>query len=115
MSGVSVGGFDVAIAGGGPAGSSLALRLARRGLRVALLDAARFPREKLCGEFLSPEGVRTLEDLGLGGLWDGCGAPAIVRARLTTPRGRVLEAAFPDGLAARGLGRGTLDALLIAA
>ncbi|MBV8229467.1 MAG: FAD-dependent monooxygenase, partial [Planctomycetaceae bacterium] len=59
--------FDVVIAGAGLAGGSLALRLARVGARVALLDPARFPRDKLCGEFLSPECWGVLDDLGLAG------------------------------------------------
>ena len=57
--------FDVAIAGAGLAGSALALRLARGGARVALLDAATFPRDKLCGEYLSPESWSVLDRMDL--------------------------------------------------
>ena len=57
--------FDVAIAGAGLAGAALALGLAKAGARVALVDAGRFPREKLCGEFLSPEAWGALERLGV--------------------------------------------------
>ncbi len=57
--------FDVVILGGGPAGSHLAIRLAQRGRRVALVEARRFPRPKPCGEFMSPECLDLLEDLGL--------------------------------------------------
>jgi geranylgeranyl reductase family protein len=46
--------FDVAIIGAGPAGSSAAIHLARKGYSVALLDKEQFPREKLCGDFLNP-------------------------------------------------------------
>jgi menaquinone-9 beta-reductase len=46
--------FDVAIVGAGPAGSSAAIHLARKGYAVALLDKEQFPREKLCGDFLNP-------------------------------------------------------------
>ncbi len=49
---------DVLIVGAGPAGSSLALRLARAGYDVALLDRSRFPRTKVCGDYLSAGGVR---------------------------------------------------------
>ena len=45
---------DVIVVGGGPAGAATAYRLNRRGLDVLLLDKARFPREKACGEYLSP-------------------------------------------------------------
>ena len=47
--------FDVIIVGGGPAGSSAAIHSAARGARVLLAEQKRFPREKLCGEFISPE------------------------------------------------------------
>jgi 2-polyprenyl-6-methoxyphenol hydroxylase-like FAD-dependent oxidoreductase len=56
---------DVLIAGGGPAGSSLAILLARAGLCVELHDRARFPREKVCGEGLMPAGVAALGRLGV--------------------------------------------------
>ena len=51
---------DVAIVGGGPAGSSLAAALGRRGVRVVLYEKARHPRLKACGEGLLPHGVRAL-------------------------------------------------------
>src|SRR5215467_7298359 len=46
--------FDAAIVGAGPAGSSAAIELAAKGYSVALLDKEKFPREKLCGDFLNP-------------------------------------------------------------
>lgn len=57
--------FDVAIVGAGPAGSSTALSLARSGIHVVLLDRARFPRDKLCGDFLNPINWRVLDELGV--------------------------------------------------
>jgi flavin-dependent dehydrogenase len=109
--------FDVAIAGAGLAGASLALRMARDGLNVALLDATTFPRPKLCGEYLSPEGVEALERLGLGAAVAEAGGEPIGRVRLSTPRGRVLEAdvAGPDGRPGLGLSRATLDERLVRA
>jgi flavin-dependent dehydrogenase len=56
---------DALIVGAGPAGSALACRLARRGVRVRVLDRAVFPREKPCSEYLSPGTVRALEQLGV--------------------------------------------------
>src|SRR5437868_11128418 len=47
--------YDVIIAGGGPAGASAAIHLAMRGTRVLLAEQKKFPRPKLCGEFISPE------------------------------------------------------------
>jgi len=57
--------YDVIIAGGGPAGSSAAIHLARRGARVLLAEQKKFPRPKLCGEFISPECVTQFERLGV--------------------------------------------------
>ena len=56
---------DVLIAGGGIAGSTLAVLLGRAGARVALFEERRFPREKPCGEGLMPAGVAVLRRLGL--------------------------------------------------
>ena len=56
--------WDAVIVGAGPAGSATALLLARGGARVLLLDRARFPREKPCSEYLSPESTRVLGRLG---------------------------------------------------
>ena len=56
--------WDAVVVGAGPAGSATALLLARGGARVLLLDRARFPREKPCSEYLSPESTRVLGRLG---------------------------------------------------
>ena len=56
---------DVVIVGAGPAGSVLAFLLAQKGWEVTLLDRARFPREKTCGDGLTPRAVATLQRLGL--------------------------------------------------
>ncbi len=66
--------------GAGPAGSATALLLARAGARVLLLDRARFPRDKPCSEYLSPETTCVLERLG-GGVVEAVAAAA--HARLT--------------------------------
>ncbi len=56
---------DVAIAGGGIAGSTLAILLGRQGFSVELFERGEFPREKACGEGLMPAGVAVLARLGL--------------------------------------------------
>lgn len=56
---------DVAVVGAGPSGSVAAAYLARDGFDVLLLDRARFPREKVCGDGLTPRSVEVLSDLGV--------------------------------------------------
>ena len=55
--------FDVIVVGSGPAGSASAIAAADRGLRVLLLEATRFPRHKVCGEFVSAESAEVLRYL----------------------------------------------------
>jgi len=52
--------FDVVIVGAGPSGSAAAIKLANSGLKVALLDKARFPRDKTCGDALSVDVINQL-------------------------------------------------------
>lgn len=56
--------YDVIVVGGGPAGSVLSWELARRGIAVLLVDRARFPREKVCGDYVEPRGLRLLSAMG---------------------------------------------------
>jgi flavin-dependent dehydrogenase len=55
----------IVIVGAGPAGSSLAIRLAQNGFETTLIEREHFPREKLCGEFISPECLQHFGDLGV--------------------------------------------------
>lgn len=55
---------DVCIVGAGPAGSATAYLLARQGLSVVLVDRARFPRDKTCGDGITPRGARVLARMG---------------------------------------------------
>lgn len=55
--------YDVAVIGGGPAGCATAITAARAGKRVLLCEKGRYPRHKVCGEFISPESHEVLADL----------------------------------------------------
>src|SRR5580692_10023740 len=56
---------EVVVVGAGPSGATAALLLARKGHRVVVIDRARFPRDKACGEGLLPPGVEVIRRLGL--------------------------------------------------
>ncbi len=57
---------DVLVIGGGPAGSSAGYWLAKHGCSVTIVEKKHFPREKTCGDGLTPRAVKQIEDMGLG-------------------------------------------------
>jgi menaquinone-9 beta-reductase len=101
--------LEVAIIGAGPAGSTLAALLASRGVDVTLFDKEAFPRDKLCGEFLSYDALPILEPLGVLDAIDRAGAPRIERCRVVGAR--TYEFDFPHP--ARGVSRFFFDDLLV--
>src|SRR4051795_13199752 len=56
---------DVIVVGAGPGGSATAYHLARHGVDVLLLEKTEFPREKVCGDGLTPRAVKSLVDMGI--------------------------------------------------
>ena len=99
--------FDLAVIGGGPAGAAAALAARRQGLRVAVWDRDRFPRHKVCGEFISPEALPWLQQEVPEILARGA---AIHRAEFVSRNG--LRRGFKLPHSARGLSRYALDASL---
>lgn len=104
--------YDAIVVGGGLAGSATAAHLARRGHAVLLLERARFPQHRLCGEFLSGEVQGLFDRLGVLEDVRRAGAAEIRRSRLTAPSGASFDLPLPTP--ALGLSRYALDPLLFA-
>jgi len=98
--------FDLIVVGAGPAGSSAAIVAARRGMKVLLLEAGRFPRHKVCGEFVSSEAVDVLHYVVPDRIESLLAVPRIARARIHS-HGRFVE--MPVSPAAYSIPRITLD------
>lgn len=106
---------EIIIVGGGPAGASLAIRLAQLGFDVVVLEERRFPRHKLCGEFISPECMSHFAQLGLREPIERAGGMKLWRTVFYSPSGRRLI--VPNewfGGPALGLSRARMDELLLA-
>ena len=115
-----MGASDVLIVGAGPAGSSLAWRLARSGIRVRVLDARAFPRSKPCGDSISPGATPILAEIGVVDALRAAGAAEISGWRVRAPDGTWFEGRYAEpGLAAPqtgfALARSELDAILLRA
>jgi flavin-dependent dehydrogenase len=93
---------EVIVVGGGPAGASTAWALAREGVDVLVLDRARFPRDKICAEYLSPQASRILSDMGVLEEIESK-RPAHLRGmRVIAPNGTVADGEFASTHGYRG-------------
>ena len=115
-------GAQVIIVGGGPGGASCAWALARAGLDVLVLDRARFPRDKPCGEYLSPQASRYLADMGVLERVEGAGAAQLAGMVVRAPDGGEIRGQFAAAHGFRGfrdrglaLRRRALDPILLGA
>src|SRR5215510_7707754 len=109
--------YDVIIIGAGPAGSTVSTLLARAGLRALLLEKSRFPREKLCGEFITPECMNVFDRLGVRERIYDAGASIIKQWMLFAPDGRGVNVPMKwiaDGRQhAIGISRARMDSILL--
>ena len=106
---------DVAIVGAGPAGSSAAIFLARKGYAVTLIDKAQFPREKLCGDFINPINWPVFRTLGVEEKILSRPHQKVTGFRLTSLSGEQAEAVLTGKNQGTGLGlrRFDLDQILL--
>jgi len=112
---------QIVIVGGGPAGAAAAYFLARAGAEVMILDRARFPRDKACSEYMSPQASRILESMGMLQRVEQAGGSALAGMRIRAPNGVSFHGRFAEvrgyrGYRDRGLAlrRTILDPLLLA-
>lgn len=108
--------YDAVILGAGPAGATAALLLARAGWNVAIVEKSRFPRRKVCGEFISNMSMPVLEELGIADAFLAKAGPPVRRVGLFETDTDI-SAAMPRSKggngAGRALGREHLDTLLL--
>jgi menaquinone-9 beta-reductase len=109
-------GAEILVVGGGPAGCTAALCLAREGRDVLLVDKRRENQQKVCGEFVSAEGVAVLRSLGVLEALIASGAAPITHTRLRAASGDLFDSPLPKSGGETGLGvsRRLLDETLIA-
>lgn len=111
---------QVIVVGGGPAGAATAYFLARAGVDVLLLDRARFPRDKVCSEYMSPQASRILSEMSALRAVEESGAARLAGMRVHAPNGRTIHGEFAGahgfhGFRDRGLAvrRTILDSILL--
>lgn len=108
--------YDVAIAGAGPAGTSAAIHLAQHGARVLLVEQKRFPRAKLCGEFISPECLSHFERLGVASQMSSAGGARLNQTVFYSCSGHSVSIPsewFGHERSALGLSRAEMDQKLL--
>jgi flavin-dependent dehydrogenase len=106
---------DVIVVGGGPAGVAASLFLGRLGHDVLLLDRARFPRDKVCGESVSPEAWRLLEELSIAKSVRGLRPQPIRGMTLRAPDGTRFSGRYPEEREGFAVRRERLDHALLEA
>jgi 2-polyprenyl-6-methoxyphenol hydroxylase-like FAD-dependent oxidoreductase len=109
---VSSAGYDVAIVGGRVAGAPLATHLARRGVRVCVLDKARFPSDTPSTHIIQPRGTAALERLGVGDALRNASAAQLQRLAVHYD-GADLDASYSDARAPAHLSTGNIPGMCV--
>src|SRR4029453_11950489 len=104
--------WDLVVVGAGPAGAAAAIHSAPAGLQVVVVDTAHFPRQKVCGEYMTQAAWRLLGELGAGELQ--ARAVSLPRMELAASELHRATLDFPDADdCPRSLSRYVLDARLV--
>ena len=110
--------YDIVIVGGGPSGTAAALFLKKYGYNIALLDQALFPRDKVCGEFISPAADDIFFDLGVLDSINALNPTRLSGVILSAYENSYLQVDYPDSFDGRtmtslSVERSKLDNLMI--
>ena len=106
----------IAIVGAGPAGTCLSIRLALAGFEVTLIEREKFPRQKLCGEFISPECQRQFAELGVQENMLAARGNLLAETRFFAMNGRAVSIPsdwLDSGGLALSLSRSEMDRILL--
>ncbi len=96
--------FDAIVVGAGPGGSAMALYLAKQGKKVALLDKAVFPRDKVCGDAVGTRAVAVMRELGISEQMDENLHEKVYGVIFSSPKRQVIHIRFPNTDPATGKG-----------
>lgn len=86
--------FDVIVIGGGPGGSTAATFAGKAGKKVLLLEKAKFPRDKTCGDAISGKSLAVLKELGLASAVEANPHGLVTGVYFTSPKGYAVEIPF---------------------
>ncbi len=87
--------YDVIIVGGGPGGASTSMFLEKKGYKVLLLEKAKYPRDKICGDAVSGKSVGMLKELGIEHEMETLDNAKVYGLIFSSPEGKMLEIPFP--------------------
>ena len=92
--------YDVIVVGAGPAGCSASYFIAGRGYEVLLIDKAKFPRDKACGDAISALSLDVLDRMDVSGKIDSINPQRIDEVAISSPAGEIVRCKVPsaDGL-----------------